>query len=177
MSDKSTTSGDGATPFVPRVWRIPLWIRIACLAQALGWLALCAILGLTGREGPLFWGVLATFVLAVPYLVIRPAIRLRADGTVRLYGWIHTRGAQADQITRLSMTQYGLRLSFADGSRFTSVVFQSTYGVWRPRVLEFVEAIAGQKDLPSFDPWSAAQEDGIELYTKRGSDPDSSHRP
>lgn len=166
-------AGGEATSFVPRVWRIPLWIRIACLAQALGWLALCAILGLTGREDPTFWGVLAVFVIVVPYLAMWPRIRVRADGTLLLSGWLHRRKIDWHQVTRLSMTQYGLRFSFADGSYFTSIVFQPTGHVRRPRVLEFVEAMTGQKNLPVFDPWDAARDDGIELYRKTGNAPSS----
>jgi len=175
MTGESTThAGGGTTSFVPRVWRIRLWVRVVCLAQALGWLAFCGILGLTGREGPLFWGVLAAFVIVVPYLAMRPRIRVRSDGALLLYGWLHLRKTDWDQVRRLSMTQYGLRFSFADGSHFTSVVFQPTRNIRRPRVLEFVGAMTGQKDLPVFDPWDAARNGGIELYLKGGNDPSSS---
>lgn len=175
MTGESTThAGDGTTSFVPRVWRIPLWIRVVCLAQALGWLALCGVLGLTGREGPLFWGVLAAFVIVVPYLAVRPRIHVRSDGTLLLSGWLHMRKTGWDQVTRLSMTQYGLRFSFADGSHFTSVVFQPTRHIRRPRVLEFVEGMTGQTDLRVFDPWDAARNGGIELYLKGGNDSSSS---
>ena len=152
------------SPFVARVWRVRLWIRIACLAQALGWLALFGILGVTGEEGPLTWAALAVFVLVVPFLAFGPRIRLDADGALRLRGWTRSRTTGVDQIVRLSMNEYGLVFWFADGSHFTSIIFQATHHLARPRVLEFVEALTGEA-APVFDPWDVLKDGGLELYS------------
>jgi hypothetical protein len=152
-----------------KTWRVRLWIRAGCVLQAVGWIALFAILGVRGNEGPLTWAATVGFVVVVPFLALWPAIRLRPDGALVLRGLTRVRRAHVEEILRLSMTEYGLHFEFADGTTFTSVIFQATHYVKRPRVLEFVNALNGDgKAL--YDPWDVTKPGGIELYSRRGDD-------
>jgi hypothetical protein len=67
------------------------------------------------------------------------------------------------------MTKYGLRFEFEDGTTFTSVIFQATHYLKRPRVLEFIDALRDDGET-LYDPWDVMKPGGIELYSRPGDD-------
>lgn len=152
-----------------KTWRVRPWIQAGCVLQAVGWVALFGVLGIRGNEGPLAWAAAVGFVVVVPFLALWPAIRLGRDGALVLRGWTQVRRAHVAEIARLSMTEYGLRFEFEDGTTFTSVIFQATHYFKRPRVLEFIDALRGDGET-LHDPWDVLKPGGIELYSRPGDD-------
>lgn len=147
-----------------RVWRVRLWIRALSVLQALGWVTLFLSLGVRGDETILTWAALAVFVVVAPFLALWPRILLRPDGSLVLRDWIAVRTVTVEDITRLSMSKYGLHFEFADRTSFTSVIFQATRHIRYPRVFDFVEAITGERPLlEDWNVWDAAFDQGIQL--------------
>ncbi|PWC04213.1 hypothetical protein [Agromyces badenianii] len=160
-----TPTTAGKRPYEASVWRVRTLIRVGAVTQALGWIALVLVLGVRGDETLFSWAALVGFVVVVPFLALWPRIRLRADGSVTFWGWTRVLTANVDEIVRLSMSPYGLRCEFADGSTFTSVIFQATGHIRYPRVFDFVEAATGERPvLESWRVWDAATDHGIQLF-------------
>ncbi len=162
------SSGE-ASQYPSRIWRVRALIRVGCALQSLAWLAL--IVALPGRDGdsdPVLVGLgLGALIVLPPFLAFWPVIRLQPGGALLLRGWTRSHRATADEIVRLSMTQFGLRVVFEDGSAFTSVIFQATAGRRRPRVLTFVDAVTrGVGGVSGFDPWDLRSRSEIELYSR-----------
>lgn len=179
MPERRAAEDDRETLFVARTWRVRVLIQIACIVQALGWIALVSALGFDDDENnALALTILTVFVAGPPFLAVFPMIKLRPDGRLVLRGWTQTKRSTVMEVVRLSMTQYGLRFEFADGSEFTSVIFQATHYFSRPRVLDFVDAITRTPGFAqSYDPWDVLQRGGIELYTRSEVGPESAPAP
>lgn len=149
-----------------RTWRVRAWIRAFTVLQSLGWIALVAALGFS--EPLSVWGVIGPilFVIVPPYLAFRPVVKLGDHGELLLRGWLFRRQTNVAQIRKLAMTQFGLKVSLADNTSFTTVVFQATISFGRPRVLEFVDAIR-RDNLASknFDPDALFYQSELEIYS------------
>jgi hypothetical protein len=153
--------------YIARTWRVRTWIRALSVGQSLGWLALIWSPGFRRDES--IWTIVAfvAFVVVPPYLALSPVIKLQPNGALTLRGWTSQRRLNADQIIRLTMTEFGLEIIRDDCTRFTSVIFQATHSFGRPRVLEFVDAIRrGPGGAESFDPLKLFRENGLEIYSR-----------
>jgi hypothetical protein len=95
-------------------------------------------------DDPVFgWIGLLSLAIVPLYFAWWPRITLRADGQLRLRGWLRGYRTSATLVTDMYMTPYGLRFEFADAKPFTSVVLQATAYVRYPRYFDVVEAITG----------------------------------
>lgn len=139
--------------YLAKTWRVRAWIRVLAVLQSLGWIGLVWSLGFRGDEDVSTFVALFVFVAVPPFLALRPVVKLGSDGELLFRGWTSRRRANARQIRGLAMTPFGLELTFDDGTRYTTVIFQATLSFGRPRVLEFADALrrdpGGSK---SFDP-------------------------
>ncbi len=139
------------------------WVRLLAVLQSVGWIAL----EFTEDEGLFTLVELAVFVAVPPFLALFPVVKLQADGDLLLRGWTSRRLANAAQVRRLAMTQYGLQLRFDDGTRYTTVIFQATRSFGRPRVLEFADALRrAPRGSKSFDPLDLFRQREIEIYNR-----------
>lgn len=154
-----------------RTWRVRAWIRALTVLQSFGWLALVWSLGFRADED--VWPIVGFVIFATvpPFLALRPVVKLRADGELLLRGWTSQRRANAGQVRRLAMTQFVLKLTFDDRTRYTTVIFQATRSFGPPRVLDFVDALrrdpGGSK---SFDPLDFFRERDLEIYCREDLD-------
>lgn len=154
-----------------RIWRVRSWIRVLTVLQSFGWLALVWSLGFRADED--VWSDVAFVIFATvpPFLALFPVVKIRTDGALLLRGWISRRRANAGQIRRLAMTQLGLKLTFDDGTSYTTVIFQATRSLGRPRVLEFVDALRRDPGASkSFDPLELFRKRDIEIYRREDRD-------
>lgn len=154
-----------------RIWRVRSWIRVLTVLQSFGWLALVWSLGFRADED--VWSDVAFVIFATvpPFLALFPVVKFRTDGALLLRGWTSQRWANAGQIRRLAMTQLGLKLTFDDGTSYTTVIFQATRSFGRPRVLEFVDALRRDPGASkSFDPLELFRKRDIEIYRREDRD-------
>ena len=143
------------------IWRVPAWIRMLAVAQSLGWIALVGVLGFRGDESVLTFVFLAVFVVGVPYFALRPSIRIGDGGALTLRGWVSCRRVNVAHIRRLTMTPLGLEMTFDDGTTYTTVIFQATRSLGRPRVLDFVDALQRTRG-------SSPRSTSHEIFRERG---------
>lgn len=150
-----------------KTWRVRSWIQVLTVLLSFGWLALVWFLGL--RSDVDVWSELAflSFSAVPPFLAMRPVVKIRSDGELLLRGWTSQRRANAGQIRQLAMNQFGLQMTFDDGTSFTTVIFQATRSFGRPRVLEFADALRQDPGASkSFDPLELFHKRNIEIYRR-----------
>jgi hypothetical protein len=136
-----------------RAWRIRPWIRIACLVviAALVWVSVW--ISTTPDDGVFdhaddptqAWGYTIIIATVLLYLSWVPVLVVYGDGRLVLQGWTRRRETHVTEVTGMGMNEFGLVIAFADGSTFTSVIFQATRVLNYPRWFDFAEAITGKR--------------------------------
>lgn len=148
-------------------WRIALWVRLLTLAQAVGWVALVISLGLTGDETAATWTILFVFVVVVPFSAWFPMVSIR-DGVLRVRDFTVVRSLPIDEVDELTLTQWGLRITAADGTRLTTIVFQAIRARrGLARVYDFASMVARRPVKPStFSVFAAARPGGAVVWRR-----------
>ena len=148
-------------------WRVALWVRLLTLAQAVGWVWLVLALGLRGDETAATWTILFVFVVVVPFAAWFPMVSIR-DGVLRVRDLTVLRSVPVEEVDELALTQWGLRIAMADGTRMTTIVFQAIRARrGLRRVYDFASAVACRPIAPdTFSPFAAARPGGAVVWSR-----------